>query len=94
MRPPKDRLEIVITDHGLDRDWQLRDLQATLHPYLVDRPGLFDRPRAPESLCQSGLSVLVSGGTFVDDPLGQVRDLDAQLIEALEGTRASGLLDA
>ncbi len=35
----------------------------------VDRPGLFDRARAAESLYQSGVSVSVSGATFVDDPL-------------------------
>jgi len=36
---------------------------------LVDRPGLFDRAWAPESLCPSGIPVAVSGATFVDDPL-------------------------
>jgi NAD(P)H-dependent FMN reductase len=52
MRPLKDRLEIVITDEDVDEDWQLRDLRATLRPYLQ-----------------------------------QVRQLDAQLVEALMDTQ-------
>jgi NAD(P)H-dependent FMN reductase len=51
MRPLKDRIEIVITDDDVDEDWQLRDLDATLHPCLA-----------------------------------QVRQLDAQLVEALSLT--------
>jgi NAD(P)H-dependent FMN reductase len=34
MRPLEDRIEIVITDADVDEDWQLRDLDATLRPYL------------------------------------------------------------
>ena len=34
MRPLEDRLEIVITDDDVDEHWQLRDLDATLRPYL------------------------------------------------------------
>jgi NAD(P)H-dependent FMN reductase len=34
MRPLEDRLEIVITDKDVDEDWQLRDLNATMRPYL------------------------------------------------------------
>ncbi len=52
MRPLEDRLEIVITDEDVDEDWQVRDLHATLRPYLQ-----------------------------------QVRQLDAQLVEALTDTQ-------
>ena len=34
MRSLEDRLEIVITDDDVDEEWQLRDLDATLRPYL------------------------------------------------------------
>jgi hypothetical protein len=34
MRQLEDRIEIVITDEDVDEDWQLRDLHATLRPYL------------------------------------------------------------
>jgi NAD(P)H-dependent FMN reductase len=34
MRPLENRLEIVITDDDVDEHWQLRDLDATLRPYL------------------------------------------------------------
>lgn len=54
LRPLEDRLEIVITDDDVDEDWQLRDLNATLHPYLE-----------------------------------QVRQLDAQLVQALKDTQQS-----
>lgn len=53
MRPLADRIEIVITNEAVDENWQLRDLNATLRPYLQ-----------------------------------QIRQLDAQLIEALEDTQA------
>jgi NAD(P)H-dependent FMN reductase len=33
-RPLTDRLEIVITNDAVDEEWQLRDLNATLRPYL------------------------------------------------------------
>jgi NAD(P)H-dependent FMN reductase len=52
MRPLEDRLEIVITDEDVDEQWQLRDLNATLRPYL-----------------------------------GQLRQFDAQLVEALTDTQ-------
>jgi NAD(P)H-dependent FMN reductase len=35
MRPLASRLEIVITDEDVDQDWQLKDLDATLRPYLA-----------------------------------------------------------
>jgi NAD(P)H-dependent FMN reductase len=54
MRPLADRLEIVVGEADVDEDWQLRDLTATLSPYLQ-----------------------------------QVRRLDAQLVEALTGSRGS-----
>jgi NAD(P)H-dependent FMN reductase len=54
MRPLEDRLEIAITNDDVDENWQLRDLDATLRPYL-----------------------------------GQVRQLDAQLVKALEDTLRS-----
>jgi NAD(P)H-dependent FMN reductase len=54
MRPLADQLEIAITDDDVDENWQLRNLDATLRPYLE-----------------------------------QVRQLDAQLIEALEDTQES-----
>jgi NAD(P)H-dependent FMN reductase len=54
MRPLEDRIEIVITDGDVDEDWQLRDIDATLRPYLK-----------------------------------QVRQLDAQLLDALEDTQQS-----
>lgn len=34
MRPLEDRLEIVIPAEDVDEDWQLRDVGATLRPYL------------------------------------------------------------
>jgi NAD(P)H-dependent FMN reductase len=34
MRPLEDRLEIAIPADDVDEDWQLRDLTATLRPYL------------------------------------------------------------
>lgn len=34
MRPLKDRLEIVIASDDVDENWQLKDLNATLRPYL------------------------------------------------------------
>jgi hypothetical protein len=34
MRPLEDRLEIVITDEDVDKDWQLPDPSATLRLYL------------------------------------------------------------
>jgi NAD(P)H-dependent FMN reductase len=34
MRSLEDRVEIVIADDDVDTDWQLRDRDATLHPYL------------------------------------------------------------
>jgi NAD(P)H-dependent FMN reductase len=52
MRPLADQLEIVITDDDVDENWQLRDLNATLRPYLQN-----------------------------------VRQLDAQMVEALEDTQ-------
>jgi NAD(P)H-dependent FMN reductase len=33
MRPLETRLEVVITDDQVDRDWQLTDLAATMRPY-------------------------------------------------------------
>jgi NAD(P)H-dependent FMN reductase len=56
MRLLADRLEIVITDEDVDEYWQLRDVDATLRPYLE-----------------------------------QVRQLDAQMAEALRDTEASVL---
>ncbi|MGD0555038.1 MAG: NAD(P)H-dependent oxidoreductase [Streptosporangiaceae bacterium] len=35
MRELGDHLELVITDDAVDEDWQLRDVDATLHPYQV-----------------------------------------------------------
>jgi NAD(P)H-dependent FMN reductase len=35
MRELDDHLELVITDDDVDADWQLRDLDATLRPYLA-----------------------------------------------------------
>jgi hypothetical protein len=35
MRPLADRLEILITDLDVDEQWQLRDLDATLRPYVA-----------------------------------------------------------
>ena len=55
MRPLASRLEIVITDEDVDHDWQLKDLDATLRPYLAE-----------------------------------ARELDAQFVETLEDTQASG----
>jgi NAD(P)H-dependent FMN reductase len=34
MRLLEDRIEIVVTDEDVDGDWQLRDLNTTLRPYL------------------------------------------------------------
>jgi NAD(P)H-dependent FMN reductase len=59
MRLLESRIEIVITDDKVDENWQLRDINATLLPYL-----------------------------------GQVKELDAQLVEALGDTPANRLLDA
>jgi NAD(P)H-dependent FMN reductase len=33
MRPLDDRVEIAIPAEGVDENWQLRDVNATLHPY-------------------------------------------------------------
>ncbi|GAA0644607.1 NAD(P)H-dependent oxidoreductase [Kutzneria viridogrisea] len=33
MRTLPDHLELVITEQDVDEDWQLKDLDATLHPY-------------------------------------------------------------
>jgi NAD(P)H-dependent FMN reductase len=55
MRPLESRLEIIIVDDDVDEFWQLRDLDATLRPYL-----------------------------------GQVAELDTELVEMLADTRASG----
>jgi NAD(P)H-dependent FMN reductase len=55
MRPLKDRIEVAIADDDVDEAGQLRDLNATLRPYLA-----------------------------------QVRQLDAQLVEALKDTEQSG----
>jgi NAD(P)H-dependent FMN reductase len=33
MRQLDDRLEVVITDDAVDENWQLRDLEALMHPY-------------------------------------------------------------
>jgi NAD(P)H-dependent FMN reductase len=52
MRPLANQIEIVITDEDVDESWQLRNLDATLRPYLQ-----------------------------------QIRQLDAQLIEAIEDTQ-------
>jgi NAD(P)H-dependent FMN reductase len=35
MRALGDRLELVITEDDLDPSWQLKDLGATLHPYVA-----------------------------------------------------------
>jgi NAD(P)H-dependent FMN reductase len=35
MHPLADHLELVITPDDLDDDWQLRDLEATLRPFLA-----------------------------------------------------------
>jgi len=35
MRELDDHLELVITDDDVDEKWQLRDLDATLRPYLA-----------------------------------------------------------
>ncbi|MGA9877038.1 MAG: NAD(P)H-dependent oxidoreductase [Solirubrobacteraceae bacterium] len=34
MRPLAEGIEIFVTDEDVDEDWQLRDLDATLQPYL------------------------------------------------------------
>jgi NAD(P)H-dependent FMN reductase len=33
MRALQDRVEVIITDDQVDEDWQLKDLEATMHPY-------------------------------------------------------------
>lgn len=35
MQQLDDHLELVVTDDAVDEDWQLRDVEATLHPYQV-----------------------------------------------------------
>jgi NAD(P)H-dependent FMN reductase len=52
MRQLDDHLEVIIADDATDENWQVRDLEALMHPYR-----------------------------------GQVRALDAQMVEALEDTQ-------
>lgn len=33
MRTLEDRVEVIITDDQVDESWQLKDLEATMHPY-------------------------------------------------------------
>jgi NAD(P)H-dependent FMN reductase len=40
MRPLSDHLEVIITDAQVDEDWQLKDLEATMSPYLEQVRGL------------------------------------------------------
>jgi NAD(P)H-dependent FMN reductase len=40
MAPLEDHLEVVITGEDVDEDWQLRDLEATLAPYVEQTRGI------------------------------------------------------
>jgi hypothetical protein len=35
MRELDDHLEVVVADDDVDENWQLRDIDATLRPYLA-----------------------------------------------------------